>query len=81
MSDSFSFSEIDGQSAEPLPARTVLSTVVLSTINKAGGGCHAGNGGNAYGGIGVIVDLDLLSSGGHDTNNAGNAYGGPGGHC
>jgi hypothetical protein len=76
MSDSFSFTEIDGQRVELLPARTVLST-----INKVGGGCHAGNGGNAVGGIGVIVDLDLLTSGGHDTNNAGNAYGGTGGSC
>jgi hypothetical protein len=76
MSDSFSFIELDDQRVELLPARTVLST-----IYKAGGGCHAGNGGAAYGGIGVIVDLDLLTSGGHDVNNAGNAYGGPGGSC
>jgi hypothetical protein len=76
MSDSFSFTEIDGQRVELLPARTVLST-----INKVGGGSHSCNGGDAYGGIGVIVDLDLLTSGSHDLNNAGNAHGGPGGKC
>jgi hypothetical protein len=74
MSDYFSFAEIDGQRVELLPARTVLSM-----INKAGGGnCR---GGDAYGGIGIGVVLDLLSTGGHAPINAGNAYGGPGGKC
>ena len=74
MSDSLSFIEIDGQHAELLPARTVLSM-----ITKAGGGCHAGNGGDAYGGIGInLLNLDLL---GDQTNSAGNATGGAGGNC
>jgi hypothetical protein len=75
MSDYFSFAEIDGQRVELLPARTVLSM-----INKAGGGGNC-RGGDAYGGIGIGVVLDLLSTGGHAPINAGNAYGGPGGKC
>lgn len=75
MPDSLSSIEIDGQHAELLPARTVLSM-----INKAHGSCHAGHGGNAYGGIGVnLLNLNLL---GHDQiNSAANAIGGAGGSC
>jgi hypothetical protein len=76
MSDSFSFTEMDGQRVELLPARTVLSM-----INKAGGGGGNCRGGDAYGGIGIGVVLDLLSTGSHTPINAGNAYGGHGGKC
>jgi hypothetical protein len=79
MSDSFSFTEIDGQHVELLPARTVLSM-----INVRGGGGHCGgdggrggDGGNAYGGIGInLLDINLI---GDQTNSAANAYGGHGG--
>ena len=74
MSDSLSFFEIDGQHAELLPARTVLSM-----INKAHGGCQAGNGGDGTGGIGVnLLNIDLL---GDQTNSAANGTGGAGGSC
>jgi hypothetical protein len=74
MSDSLSFIEIDAQRVELLPARTVLSM-----INKAGGGCHGGNGGDAQGGIGVnLLNIDVF---GDQTNSAGNAYGGNGSSC
>jgi len=78
MSDSGSFIEIDGQHAELLPARAVLSMIV-----KAHGGCQAGNGGDAYGGIGInLLNIDgLLGGGGDQTNSAANAYGGAGGSC
>lgn len=77
MSDSLSFIEIDGQHAELLPARTVLSM-----INKAHGGCQAGNGGDAYGGIGInLLNINGLLGHGDQTNSAANAYGGNGGSC
>jgi hypothetical protein len=80
MSDALSFTEIDGQHVELLPARTVLS---LAGIAKTGGGVCGGsggvggNGGDAYGGIGVNA-LNIILQ--HDQfNEAANAYGGQGG--
>ncbi len=73
LSNALSFAEIDGQHVELLPARTVMSRFSM------GGGCHAGDGGNARGGIGInLLNIDLL---GDQNNEAGNAYGGQGGSC
>jgi hypothetical protein len=86
MSDALSFAEIDGQRAELLPARTVLS--LFSTGD--GCGCHGGgdgshtggnggNGGSAQGGLGINIlsGIGILGTG---TASAGDAAGGPGGN-
>ncbi|MDQ2882337.1 MAG: hypothetical protein M3Y48_14305 [Actinomycetota bacterium] len=78
MSDALSFAEIDGQHAELLPARTVMS--MFSTW----GGCEAGNGGtggaggSAQGGLGINVlsGIGILGTG---IASAGDATGGAGG--
>lgn len=82
MSDALSFTEIDGQHVELLPARTVLS--LTGGIAKTGGGgvCGGtggigGNGGNATGGIGVNALNIILQH--TQYNDAANAFGGPGG--
>jgi hypothetical protein len=81
MSDGLSFTEIDAQRVELLPARTVLS--LTGTVKTGGGfqcggnGGVGGNGGSATGGIGVNA-LNIILQ--HDQYNlAGNAYGGNGG--
>ena len=80
MSDALSFTEIDRQHVELLPARTVLS---LGGIVKSGGGVcggtggTGGNGGDAYGGIGVNA-LNIILQHAQD-NYAANAWGGQGG--
>ncbi|MBV9061006.1 MAG: hypothetical protein JO296_18795 [Pseudonocardiales bacterium] len=79
MSDSLHAIEIDGQHAELLPARTVLSTIGIA---KAGGQCGGnggvgGNGGKAAGGIGVNALNIILYP--HQDNYAANAWGGAGG--
>lgn len=72
LSYTLSFAEIEGQHVELLPARTVMSMYSM-------GGCHAGNGGDARGGIGInLLNIALL---GDQDNSAGNAYGGKGGSC
>ena len=72
MSNTLSFAEIEGQHVELLPARTVMSMYAM-------GGCHAGNGGDARGGIGInLLNIALL---GDQDNSAANAYGGKGGSC
>ncbi len=78
-SDSLYAIEIEGQRAELLPARTVLSMIGIA---KAGGQCGGnggigGKGGAAYGGIGLNV-LDIILQP-HQYNNAANAAGGEGG--
>ncbi len=75
MSDALSFTEIDGQHVELLPARTVLS---MFALGKGGGdGGFGGPGGKGTGGIGVnAVTVDVL---GDQSNLAGNGFGGPGG--
>jgi len=81
MPDALSFTEIDGQHVELLPARTVLS--LTGSIAKTGGGqCGGnggtgGNGGDAYGGVGVNALNIILQP--HQFNEAANAYGGAGG--
>ncbi len=90
MSDALSFVEIDGQRAELLPARTVLSLV--STCGCGGGGYGhggggqagdggnggvGGNGGTGRGGLGInLLNVNLF---GDQTNSAGNGTGGAGG--
>jgi hypothetical protein len=83
MTDSLSVIEIDGQHAELLPARTVLS---LIGIGKTGGKDHCGgnggtggDGGAAYGGIGVNALNIILYP--HQDNYAANAWGGAGGNA
>lgn len=60
MSDSLSFAEIDGQSVELLPARTVLSLFGMG--GKEGGSASACSGnGNSSGLIPVNVLGDILN--------------------
>jgi hypothetical protein len=76
MSDAVSFTEIDGQHVELLPARTVMSLFVAGGC-KGGDGGVGGDGGNGQGGIGVnLLNINLLGS---QTNSAGNGVGGAGG--
>jgi hypothetical protein len=89
MFEALSFSEIDGQHVELLPARTVLS------MFSAGHGCGCdgghegggnggnggvgGNGGKGSGGLGInLLNIDLF---GDQTNSAGNGIGGNGGNA
>ena len=87
MSDTLSFTEIDGQHGELLPARTVLS--LFSTCGCGGGhggggnagdggnGGVGGNGGTGRGGLGInLLNVNLF---GDQTNSAGNGIGGAGG--
>jgi hypothetical protein len=73
MSDALSFAEIEGQHVELLPARTVMS------LFTAGGHNEGGHGGNAKGGLGVVVSVIPITLFGDQTNSAGDALGGPGG--
>ena len=75
MSDALSFTEIDGQQVELLPARTVLS---MFALGKGGGdGGVGGAGGKGTGGIGLnVLDIDVL---GDQTNSAADGVGGHGG--
>jgi hypothetical protein len=80
MSDALSFTEIDSQHVEFLPARTVLS--LTGSVKTGGGVCGGtggvgGNGGNATGGIGVQALNIILQH--TQYNEAANAYGGAGG--
>lgn len=76
MSDFFSFTEINGQHVELLPARTVLSMVSMNG-QCGGNGGHGGNGGDGEGGLGInLLNIDLI---GDQTNSAANGYGGNGG--
>jgi hypothetical protein len=72
MSDALSFTEIDGQHVELLPARTVMSLFTAGS-NKGGAG------GSARGGLGVIVSAIPITVLGDQVNSAGNATGGAGG--
>jgi hypothetical protein len=57
MFDALSYTEIDGQRVELLPARTVMS--LFSTGGKGhGGNCNQTNGGDANG----IVNLPILQN-------------------
>jgi len=79
MFDALSFTEIDGQSAELLPSRTVLSLAGIAKTNgQCGGhGGTGGNGGNGSGGIGVnLLNIVLQHA---QYNDAANGYGGAGG--
>ncbi len=75
MSDAVSFTEIDGQHVELLPARTVLSLFALS---GGGNGGTGGGGGDAQGGLGINIlsGIGILGTG---TASAGDAVGGNGG--
>jgi hypothetical protein len=74
MADSLSFAEFEGQQAELLPARTVLS--MFSMHNDCSGG-------DGTGGIGI--NLLNIAAGvlgdANQTNNAAIGTGGPGGKC
>ncbi len=74
MSDAVSFTEIDGQHVELLPARTVLSLFSL----HGGNGGNGGGGGDAQGGLGINVlsGIGVLGTG---SASAGDALGGAGG--
>ena len=66
MSDTVSFTELDGQHVELLPARTVLS------LFSAADGGSAGNGTDAVGKLGInFLGIPLIPGGG-------NAVGSPG---
>jgi hypothetical protein len=77
MSDALSFTEIDGQHVELLPARTVMSI-----FSAGGGGGHneGGNGGSGQGGLGINVlsGIGVLGTG---VASAGDGAGGPGGNA
>ncbi|MGH3865485.1 MAG: hypothetical protein ACRDQ4_04960 [Pseudonocardiaceae bacterium] len=74
MSDALSFGEIDGQHVELLPARTVMSMIV---VRGGGDGGRGGSGGKGTGGIGLnVLDIDAL---GDQSNSAGDGIGGNGG--
>ncbi|MGB7796484.1 MAG: hypothetical protein WBL53_09560 [Pseudonocardiaceae bacterium] len=79
MSDSMSFTEIESQDVQLLPARTVLSLFVSSGGRGAGGG-GGGGGGDHHGGGGGGGAF-LGSVGNHDANHSGgiNVTGGNGG--
>jgi hypothetical protein len=64
MSDALTFTELDGQHVELLPARTVLSMFTQST--------DGGQGNNGTDGMGLIGINHLIPGGG-------NGMGGPGG--
>ncbi len=60
MSDTVSFAELEGQDAELLPARTVLS---LFSAGDAGTGT---NGGDAFGKLGInLAGVPLIPGGGN----------------
>ncbi|MDQ4102676.1 MAG: hypothetical protein M3186_02765 [Actinomycetota bacterium] len=72
MSDTVSPTELDGQHAELLPARTVLS--MFSTGSDGGVG---GNGENAVGKLGVnVLGVPLIPGGGNATGGAGQSANG-----
>lgn len=60
MSDAMSFTEIDAQHAELLPARTVLSGGGGFDVDGTAGDAAGGNGGA---GVGVLSGISVLSSG------------------
>lgn len=71
MSDALSFTEIDGQPVELLPARTVLSL-----FSAGGDGGLGGVGGKGGGGVGLnALDVNALGGG---LNGAGDGTGGGG---
>ncbi|PZS25085.1 MAG: hypothetical protein DLM61_20580 [Pseudonocardiales bacterium] len=81
MSDALSFTEIDGQHVELLPARTVMS--MFSDCGCGGGGGNGGTGGAggaAQGGLGINIlsGIGVLGTG---TASAGDAAGGNGGNA
>ncbi|MGH3717803.1 MAG: hypothetical protein ACRDRI_02990 [Pseudonocardiaceae bacterium] len=70
MSDALSFTELDGQQVELLPARTVLSMFAQGTD-----GGHAANGIDGIGTLGLkTLGLDIIPG-------SGNGVGGPGGNA
>lgn len=95
MTDALSFSEVDGQQVELLPARTVLSLFNTGGCGDGGGGHdgghdgdgggrggnggYGGDGGTGRGGLGVNL-LNINLFGDQD-NSAGNGYGGDGGNA
>ena len=78
MSRTLSFTEIDGQHVELLPARTVLSLFSAGGCGGRGGnGGVGGDGGTGRGGLGVnLLNINLF---GDQTNSAGAGVGGDGG--
>ena len=79
MSDALSFAEIDGQHAELLPARTVMSMLHAGGGCRGGNGGIGGNGGEGRGGVGInLLDITLT---GDQKNEAANGYGGHGGEA
>jgi hypothetical protein len=78
MSDALSFTEIDGQHVELLPARTVMSMFSTGGDCEAGDGGTGGAGGDAQGGLGINI-LSGLGVLGKGFASAGDATGGAGG--
>ncbi|MGH4009961.1 MAG: hypothetical protein ACRDTH_17720 [Pseudonocardiaceae bacterium] len=71
MSDTVSFAELDGQHAELLPARTVLS------MFSAGDGGVASDGADAAGKLGInVLGIPLIPGGGNATGGAGSSANG-----
>ena len=87
MSDAMSFAQLEDQTAELLPARTVLSMIRVKSgggVCVGGAGGTGGNGGDGSGGLGVNALNIILFDEQH--NEAANGYGGAGGsanggHC
>ena len=76
MSGALSFTEINGQHVELLPARTVLS-LFSAGGGRGGNGGVGGEGGTGRGGLGVnLLNINLF---GDQTNSAGDGFGGAGG--
>ncbi|MGH3886672.1 MAG: hypothetical protein ACRDSZ_08885, partial [Pseudonocardiaceae bacterium] len=70
MSDALSFTEINEQHVELLPARTVLSLFSVGGCGGRGGdGGSGGDGGTGRGGLGLnLLNINLF---GDQTNSAG----------
>ena len=79
MSDAVGFVEIDGQSVELLPARTVMSMFSAGGVGggRGGNGGVGGEGGVGRGGLGInALNINAF---GDQTNSAGDGTGGAGG--
>jgi hypothetical protein len=76
MSDALSLAELDGQRAELLPPRTLLS-LFGANAGRGGNGGLGGPGGKGFGGLGLnLINANVF---GDQTNAAGVGYGGVGG--
>ncbi|MDQ4021573.1 MAG: hypothetical protein M3257_08100 [Actinomycetota bacterium] len=68
MSDAVSFTELDGQHVELLPARTVLSMFIAQGAD----GGNGSNGGDGKGTLGIrMLGMDLIPGGGNGVGSDG----------